>query len=73
MDVTLDQAIEIHARAWRARYGKRRAVTRALATAEHLRGHGDLDGASVWQRVAERVPHFDRIPETATMIDLHRP
>ena len=55
MDVTLDQAIEIHARAWRARYGKRRAVKRAMETAERLRDRGDHDGASVWERVAERV------------------
>jgi hypothetical protein len=57
--VTLDQAIEIYARAYRARYGRCRAVRAALDTAEHLRGHGDVDGASVWERVAERVPHFD--------------
>lgn len=60
MDVTLDQAIDIYARAWRARYGKSGAVTKALKTAEHLRGRGDRDGARVWERVAERVPHFDR-------------
>ena len=57
MQVTLDQAIEIYARAYRARYGKRRAVILARDTAEHMRGRGDDDGASVWERVAEKVLH----------------
>jgi hypothetical protein len=50
MHLTLDQAIEIYARANGARYGRR-----TLATAKDLRGHGDDDGASVWERVAENV------------------
>ena len=51
MNVSLDQAIEIHARALRYRFGKRAALV-AEEKADHCAARGDDDGRDVWQRVA---------------------
>ena len=51
MNVSLDQAIEIHARALRYRFGKRAALE-AEEKAYHCAARGDDDGRAVWQRVA---------------------
>jgi hypothetical protein len=51
MNVSLDQAIEIHARALRYRFGNRAALV-AKEKAHHCAARGDDDGRAVWQRVA---------------------
>ena len=54
MEIDLDEAIRIHARVSRARYG-RSAKQRALKTAQHLRRKGDEAGAAVWERLAAEI------------------
>ena len=51
MNVSLDQAIEIHARALKHRFGNRAALV-AEEKADHCAARGDDDGGAVWQRVA---------------------
>jgi hypothetical protein len=51
MNVTLDQTIEIHARALRYRFGNRAALL-AKEKAHHCATRGDDEGRAVWQRVA---------------------
>jgi hypothetical protein len=54
MHIDLDQAIKIHARVSRARFG-RGAKKRALKTAHDLRRAGDHTGAGVWERLAAEI------------------
>ena len=51
MNVSLDQAIEIHARALRYRFGNRAALV-AEEKSHHCAARGDNEGRAVWQRVA---------------------
>jgi hypothetical protein len=51
MNVSLDQAIEIHAKALKHRFGKRAALL-AQERAQHCAARGDDEGHDVWQRVA---------------------
>ena len=51
MNVSLDQAIEIHAKALKHRFGSRAALL-AKEKAHHCAARGDDEGRSVWQRVA---------------------
>jgi hypothetical protein len=51
MNVSLDQAIEIHARALKYRYGNR-APLLAKEKAYHCAARGDDEGRDVWLRVA---------------------
>jgi hypothetical protein len=51
MNVSLDQAIEIHARALKYRFGARAALV-AKEKAHHCAARGDDEGRAVWQRVA---------------------
>jgi hypothetical protein len=58
MNVSLDQAIEIHAKALKHRFGNR-AVLLAEERAHHCAARGDDEGRVVWQRVAavaEKLP-----------------
>jgi hypothetical protein len=68
MHIDLNEAIRIHARVGRARYG-RGAKRRALKTAERLRQAGDQTGAVVWERLAAEIDRTDpkpaRLPKTA--------
>jgi len=54
MHIDLNEAIRIHARVGRARFG-RGAKKRALKTAENLRQAGDHTGAAVWERLATEI------------------
>jgi hypothetical protein len=54
--IDLNEAIRIHARVSRARFG-RGAKKRALKIAEQLRRNGDLTGAAVWERLAGEIDH----------------
>jgi hypothetical protein len=58
MHIDLNEAIRIHARVSRTRFG-RGAKKRALKTAHRLRGAGDHHGAAVWERLAEEVDRTD--------------
>jgi len=58
MDIDLNEAIRIHARVGRARYG-RGAKKRALKTAHTLRQAGDQTGAHVWERLATEIERAD--------------
>jgi hypothetical protein len=51
MNVSLTQAIEIHARVLRYRFGNRAALL-AEEKAQHCAAQGDDDGYAVWLRVA---------------------
>jgi len=67
MHIDLNEAIRIHARVDRARYG-RGAKKRALKTAHNLRQAGDQAGADVWERLAAEIERTDgksvQLPET---------
>ncbi len=52
MEVSLEQAIEIHARALNRRNG-RSAPRKALEIANSYRAQGDHEGHRVWLRVGE--------------------
>ena len=58
MHIDLNEAIRIHARVGRARYG-RGAKKRALKTAQKLRQAGDQPGAEVWERLAAEIERTD--------------
>ncbi|HLN08732.1 MAG TPA: hypothetical protein VK281_07225 [Xanthobacteraceae bacterium] len=58
MHIDLDDAIKIYAKASRVRYG-RKARKRFMETAKVLRAQGDLDGAAVWELVANEVDRGD--------------
>jgi hypothetical protein len=61
MHIDLNEAIRIHARVGRARYG-RGAKKRALKTAQSLRQAGDQTGAAVWERLAAEIDRTDPKP-----------
>lgn len=61
MHIDLNEAIRIHARVGRARYG-RGAKKRALKTAQSLRQAGDHAGAAVWERLAAEIDRTDPKP-----------
>jgi hypothetical protein len=54
MRISLDDAIKIHARVSRTRFG-RAAKKRALKTAQNLRRAGDGIGATVWEQLAAEI------------------
>ncbi|MBV8825400.1 MAG: hypothetical protein JO084_13475 [Bradyrhizobiaceae bacterium] len=54
MHIDLNDAIKIHARVSRTRFG-RGAKKRALRTAQQLRRSGDQAGAAVWERMAAEI------------------
>jgi hypothetical protein len=58
MRIDLDEAIKIHARVSRTRFG-RAAKKRALKTAHQLRRSGDHAGAAVWERMAAEIERAD--------------
>jgi hypothetical protein len=51
MNVSLTQAIEIHAKALKHRFGKRAALL-AEEKAHHCAARSDDEGYAVWRRVA---------------------
>lgn len=58
MHIDLNEAIKIHARMGRARFG-RGAKKRALKTAQQLWRAGDDAGAAVWERLAAEVDRVE--------------
>jgi hypothetical protein len=61
MHIDLNEAIRIHARVGRARYG-RGAKKRALKTAQNLRRAGDQTGAAIWERLAAEIDRTEGKP-----------
>jgi hypothetical protein len=59
MHIDLNEAIRIHARVSRTRFG-RGAKKRALKTAQHLTKAGDHAGAAVWEQVAAIIDQADK-------------
>ena len=64
MNVSLDQAIEIHAKALKYRFGNR-ATALAKEKAHHCAARGDDEGRAVWQRVAAVA---ETLPEAPTFV-----
>ena len=64
MKVSLDQAVEIHAKALKHRFGNRAALL-AQEKAHRCAAHGDDEGQAVWLRVAEVA---ERLPEELTLV-----
>jgi len=54
---TMDEAAEIYARYWSARFG-RTAKKSAEDMAELLAAKGDHDGKTAWQKVAVAIERF---------------
>ena len=55
MDISLQQAIEIHARAMGSRFGARSGRRRACQKAMRCRENGDAEGFAVWMRVRDAI------------------
>ena len=64
MNISLEQAIEIHAKALRVSHG-RKAEHYARERAQSCQRHGDTEGDEVWNRVAETVIKIEQDVPTA--------
>ena len=62
MHIDLNEAITIYAKACKSRFG-RRAHKKVMETAQTLRQRGDLQGASVWERVASELDQIRSRPK----------
>ena len=60
MVVTLDQAIEIHAKAALFRAGKS-AINQTLDRAEGFRSRGDVKSFETWKSVSDKIAELDRL------------
>ena len=68
MNVSLDQAIEIHAKALKHRFGKR-APLLAEERAHHCAAQGDDEGYAVWRRVARVTEILPDVGSLRLLID----
>jgi hypothetical protein len=59
MQINLDEAIKIYAKACQSRFG-RAARKKVLETAAELKAKGDPAGARVWEQVAAEVDRGPR-------------
>jgi len=55
MEISLQQAIEIHAKSMRDRFGAERGTQRALQQAMRCRAKGDNEGFLVWIQVRNAI------------------
>ena len=55
MNVSLEQAIEIHANVLHYRKGGRAGAAQAVEEAERCKARGDQDGFEIWLKVREAV------------------
>ena len=62
MNVSLQQAIEIHARSMGSRFGARSGRRRAYQKAVRCRENGDAEGFAVWMRVHDAIAEDDAPP-----------
>ena len=68
MNVSLDQAIEIHAKALKYRFGKR-ATLLAEERAHHCAAQGDDEGYAVWLRVASVAEMLPEVRSLRPLVD----
>jgi hypothetical protein len=68
MNVSLNQAIEIHANALKLRFGKRAALL-AEEKAHHCATRGDDEGYAVWLRVAAVAKMLPEVRSLRPLID----
>ena len=68
MNVSLDQAIEIHAKALKHRYGERAPVL-AEEKADHCAARGDDEGYAVWRRVAAVAEILPEVRSLRPLVD----
>jgi hypothetical protein len=68
MNVSLNQAIEIHAKALKYRFGKR-AVLLAEEKAHHCAARGDDEGYAVWHRVAAFAGMLPEVSSLRPLVD----
>ena len=68
MNVSLDQAIEIHAKALKHRFGKRAALL-AEEKAHHCAAQGDDEGYAVWLRVASVAEMLPEVRSLRPLVD----
>ena len=64
MNVSLQQAIEIHARSMGSRFGAKSGRWRACEKAKRCRENGDAEGFSVWMQVRNAIAEEDALPQT---------
>jgi hypothetical protein len=55
MNVSLQQAIEIHARSLKRRFGAKLGTQRAYQEAMRCRANGDQEGFAVWLEVRDAI------------------
>jgi hypothetical protein len=60
VEVSLDQAIDIHARSLRFRCGIKGGQQAAAERAKRCAANGDSEGSEVWSRVALKIPTIAR-------------
>jgi hypothetical protein len=68
MNVSLNQAIEIHAKALKYRFGKR-AILLAEERADHCAARGDDEGYAVWRRVAAVAGMLPEVRSLRPLVD----
>ena len=66
--MSLDQAIEIHAKALKHRFGKR-APLLAGEKADHCAARGDDEGYAVWLRVASVAEMLPEVRSLRPLVD----
>ena len=62
MNISLQQAIEIHARSMGSRFGARSGRRRACQKAMRCRENGDAEGFAVWMRVRDAIAEDNAPP-----------
>ena len=68
MNVSLNQAIEIHAKALKYRFGKRAALL-AEEKADHCAARGDDEGYAVWLQVAAVAGMLPDVSSLRPLVD----
>jgi len=68
MNISLDDAIAIHAEALRAVHGKRSAMRQAIEEALRCRANGDEEGFEVWLKVRDAVKGDDEAKPEAELL-----
>ncbi|MBV8565396.1 MAG: hypothetical protein JOY94_06015 [Methylobacteriaceae bacterium] len=72
MNITLDEAIRIHARASVARFGSK-AKRRTQERIEQLAQAGDVEGVRVWEKVKRQIKEIERRRKETPRVDAVSP
>ena len=72
MNVSLQQAIEIHARSMGSRFGAKSGRWRAWQKATRCRENGDAEGFSIWMQVRNAIAEEDAPALTPTPASAER-